>query len=563
MKILTNWKSLLVCLLLLTACNGSNKETDVTEGTASQPEPEAFRWDAANIYFLLTDRFLNGKPENDVNFERTGQTAKLRGMMGGDIAGITQKIREGYFDDLGINAIWFTPVFEQIRGGVDEGTGMTYPFHGYWPRDWTALDPNFGTFEELQELVAVAHEHRIRILLDVILNHIGPVTEKDPVWPEDWVRTTPQCVYKDYGTTIPCTLVENLPDVKTESEEAVELPAFLVEKWKQEGRYEKEVAELNKFFERTGYPRAPKYYITKWLADYVRKLGVDGFRFDTVKHVEEMIFNTIKKESSMAFDNWKKENPAKVLDDTPFFMVGEVYGYGIDGKNFYDFGDKKVDYYKNGFNSLINFQFIHNSKDMSYNQLFSVYDSLLDLPEMKGSSVLNYLSSHDDGGPFDPTREKPMEAANKLLLAPGASQVYYGDELSRSLAIEGAEGDAVLRSFMNWGDLETNPTINGFAVKDVLAHWQKLGQFRKRHIAVGAGVHKELQASPFIFSRVIEQDKVVVGLDQPKGLKSIKVASVFDEGSMVKDAYSGKESSVKNGSVELDTEFSVVLLEQK
>jgi alpha-amylase len=58
------------------------------------------------------------------------------------------KIDEGYFDKLGINAIWFTPIVE--HDGVDEGTGLSYGFHGYWARDWTNLDPNFGTKEDLR-----------------------------------------------------------------------------------------------------------------------------------------------------------------------------------------------------------------------------------------------------------------------------------------------------------------------------------------------------------------------------------------------------------------------------
>jgi alpha-amylase len=69
----------------------------------------------------------------------------LRGFEGGDLRGITDKINEGYFSDLGINAIWFTPIVEQVHGFVDEGTGKTYGYHGYWAKDWTAIDPNFGT----------------------------------------------------------------------------------------------------------------------------------------------------------------------------------------------------------------------------------------------------------------------------------------------------------------------------------------------------------------------------------------------------------------------------------
>lgn len=122
---------------------------------------------------------------------------------------------------------------------------------------------------------------------------------------------------------------KNLPDIKTDSNTPVELPAFLVAKWKKEGRYEKEVAELDAFFKRTGYPRAPRFYVIKWLTDYIRQHGVDGYRCDTAKHVEESVWAELRKEADLAFADWKKANPAKVLDNNPFYMVGEVYYYKI------------------------------------------------------------------------------------------------------------------------------------------------------------------------------------------------------------------------------------------
>jgi alpha-amylase len=172
--------------------------------------------------------------------------------MGGDIQGITAQIKEGYFTDLGVNAIWFTPVVEQITGSVDEGTGNSFGFHGYWTRDWTAIYPKFGTKADLAELVSVAHDHEIRILIDVVANHTGPVTPLDVLWPDTWVKTGPQCTYKSSETTINCTLVKNLPDIRTEIDEEVELPQFLIDKWKAGGRYEAEVLELKEWFETTG-----------------------------------------------------------------------------------------------------------------------------------------------------------------------------------------------------------------------------------------------------------------------------------------------------------------------
>jgi alpha-amylase len=519
-----------------------------------------FVWEGANLYFLLTDRFNNGDTSNDSNYNRNKETGKLRGFMGGDVKGITQKIEEGYFDRLGINAIWMTPLVEQIHDGTDEGTGYSYGFHGYWAKDWTAFDPNFGTPEEVKNMVEKAHQHGIRIVFDGVINHTGPVTPQDAVWPENWVRTTPACDYKNYKNTTACTLVANLPDILTESEQSVELPAALVEKWKKEGRYEQEVKELDEFFARTAYPRAPKYYIIKWLTDYITEYGIDGYRADTAKHIEEGVWAEFKKQCEYAFATWKKNNPAKVLDNTAFYTTGEVSGYNISGGLFYDFGDKKVNYFANGFNSLINFEFKNEAKK-DYESLFSYYSSKLH-NELKGFGVLNYVSSHDDSSPFDGKREKAIESANKLLLAPGTAQVYYGDESGRNLVIEGTKGDATLRSFMNWEDIKTNPTT-----QKTLAHWQKLGQFRKNHPAVGAGVHQKISASPYVFSRTFSQenytDQVVVGLDLGKGKKTIPTGTIFNNGAKVKDTYSGKEAVVTNGKVTIDSEFDLVLLELK
>lgn len=272
-------------LLLLSLCSSPQQnENPVTPEPQGEARP--FDWRNATIYFLLTDRFFNGLPENDVNFGRDRATARLRYFEGGDIARITQKIKEGYFQVLGVNAIWLAPVVEQIHGATEEGTGLTYGYHSYWAKDWTTLDPNFGTMDELATLIETAHQHGLRILLDVVANHTDPVTKQDAQWPDRWVRVDPSCTYEDSKTTVECTLVENLPDIRTEKELEVDLPPQLLAKWEAEGRLAQEMEELAAFFDRTGYPRAPRYYLIKWLTDYVWELGVDGFRVDTAKHTE-------------------------------------------------------------------------------------------------------------------------------------------------------------------------------------------------------------------------------------------------------------------------------------
>lgn len=200
---------------------------------------------------------------------------------------------------------------------------------------------------------------------------------------------------------------------------------------------------------------------------------------------------------------------------------------------------------------------------MSCEELFASYSEKLHGP-LEGVSVMNYISSHDDGGPFDKNREKVLEAGTKLLLCPGASQIYYGDESSRELVIPGTHGDATLRSFMNWEEMESDVVRNGVPIAEVLLHYQKLGQFRRDHPSVGAGKHQMISPSPYTFSRIYERDgisdRVVAGLQLEPGKKKIELNGLFEDGTILRDYYSGVKTSVKDGNVTVDSPYQLVLL---
>ncbi len=525
-------------------------------------------WHNAVVYFLMTDRFHNGDPSNDLSYGRKKDSNLLRGFEGGDVKGVTQKIQSGYFNELGVNAIWTTPVLENVHAPVSEKEwGKTYAYHGYWPKDWTAFDANFGTEADFKAMVKAAHSKGMYVLVDVIINHSGVATEIDPEWPDTWVRKSPTCDYSNYAMNTSCLLSFTLQDILTESEKPVELPDFLLAKWKKEGRADREMAELDAFFQRTQLPRAPKYYIVKWLADWVREYGVDGFRVDTAKHVDPEIWTIVKREAEYALLEWRKNNPNRPHADRPFYMTGEVFNYGLLGFSAasdttldYEFGDRNVNYYDFGFDSLINMGFPSHAK-FGYRELFAKYDQELQ-GRFAGKGVLSYISSHDDMAPFDPKRERAEESAVKLLLAPGAAQIYYGDEIGRSLAIAGTKGDETLRSTMDW------TTIKSKRTRKLLTHWQTLAKFRSRHVAVGAGKHHEIQASgPFVFARTFAgndaSDTVVVALDVKPGSISIPVKGFFDDGEKLIDAYSGQKVSVRGGSVRMKTRHNIVLLEAR
>lgn len=516
-------------------------------------------WRNATIYFLMTDRFANGDSGNDQSVGRMPDADTLRSFAGGDIQGVIDKIESGYFNALGVDAIWTTPLIENVHGHVGENEwGKTYAYHGYWPKDWTAVDPNLGDEALMAKMIAAAHGKGLRVLKDVILNHAGAPTKIDPKWPADWVRPGPACTYTSFATTATCELSFTLQDIRTESEEPVELPDFLVEKWRSEGRLEQELAELDTFFERTKLPRAPKYYLVKWLTDWVRDHGIDGFRIDTAKHVDPEIWAVLKREAEFALAQWRARNPDRIRPDRPFYMFGEVFNYGVAGFQnaaeeglAYDYGDRQVDFYELGFDALINMGFATHAAQPA-GALFAQYHEELQ-GRFAGKGVVNYISSHDDMGPLDPARKDAFNAAIKLMLAPGAAQIYYGDELSRSLVVPGTKGDATLRSSMDWSAVEEQA--------EILAHWRKLGQFRQRFPAVGAGVHQELQARPLVFSRTLHgAAPALVALDLRRKNNVVPVAGVFEDGQVLRDHYNDEVYTVRDQRVEVSGRRPVLLL---
>jgi alpha-amylase len=235
-------------------------------------------------------------------------------------------------------------------------------------------------------------------------------------------------------------------------------------------------------------------------------------------------------------------------------MVGEVYNYYVSNGRIYDYGDKKVDFYDNGFTALINFDFKTDAHH-SYDSIFSKYDTILHGP-LKNKTILNYISSHDDGGPFDKERKRTYESATKLMLTQGGAQIYYGDETARSLSVE-AKGDAVLRSYMNWDELQTKDK------KQLLIHWQKLGRFRNDHPSIGAGRHKKLNNAPYVFYRSLTReninDETIVALDV-KTKTELDISSILKNGKLI-DKYNNIQYTVNDGKLTLNP-GAVILLEK-
>ncbi len=551
---------------------------------------DTFSWDNATVYFLLTDRFYNGDKTNDHSYGRgldaNGQPYNFTGGLargtfhGGDFAGITDKIEEGYFDDLGVNAIWLSAPYEQIHGYVvGDNSSPSYPhysYHGYYVLDYTESDKNFGTKEEFQKLVDTAHEHGIRIIMDIVMNHAGYNSLYDmneyggygtikgdwrsiyynygnisnatyhsvidyetsssdwgKWWGPGWIRAGLAGYTQGGGSDYTMSL-QGLPDFKTESTASVGIPTFLQNKWKEEKTYEQKIAKY-------GSSGTVTDYLTKWLSEWVETYGVDGFRCDTAKHVELASWAKLKDACVQALRTWKSKNPTKKLDDLDFWMTGEVWDHGVGKDNYYTQGK---------FDSLINFDTTGGGVLQKGSVAGKYKDYAAAINSDDSFNVLSYMSSHDS----TLARGDMYYLGSAFLMLPGAVQIYYGDETNRSLVSgvpfdgNGGSGHA-LRSDMNWDNYDA----------ELLAHWDKVGTFRSNHIAIGAGSNLSLNASNGIgFGRtyskngIIDKAAGVIGASANSDV-TIDVSSIWEDGKELVNAYDDSSATVENGKVKFNS----------
>ena len=152
------------------------------------------------LYSLMIDRFHNGNKANDWKMN-SPEVLDIVDYQGGDIAGITQKIKEGFFNDLGITTIWISPItqnpmdawgYYSFKNGNKYDNTKTYTkfsgYHGYWPIYATVVEKRFTTEEELHEMLTVAHEHGLNVILDYVANHMhinSPTLQEHPDWHTD------------------------------------------------------------------------------------------------------------------------------------------------------------------------------------------------------------------------------------------------------------------------------------------------------------------------------------------------------------------------------------------
>jgi len=389
-----------------------------------------------SIYFVMTDRYKNGNSANDTggldstNRNATGYApTDISWSHGGDLAGLSDGCNrndgtgEGLprIKNMGFGAVWITPPFKQ---SFVQGQSASY--HGYWINDFTTIDPHWGTNTEFKSFVDCAHRLGMKVIVDIVMNHTGDVVSyrdgsysfhnspntsayvpswgtniKSPAWLNDLSNYHNQGSVGDWGNQAQYQNGDfyGLDDIKTENDVVVQGFADVYSKW-------------------------------------VNDFGVDGFRIDTAKHVDNAYFA-----------RWWP----KMLDQTSTSMLNKsqkLFAYG----EYYDSNTGNLSTYmrKYGLPSVLDFAF--QNKALAYasggsssnlNEVLTNDNSFI--TKTKSSyDLVNFLGNHDMGRAAWLLNQTGATRAQSLLLAHdmmfltrGIPSVYYGDEVG----VVGTGGD--------------------------------------------------------------------------------------------------------------------------
>ncbi|MGW3037351.1 pullulanase-type alpha-1,6-glucosidase [Streptomyces sp. NPDC001178] len=421
------------------------------------------------FYFVMPDRFANGDPSNDrggLTGSRlaTGYDPTDKGFyQGGDLKGLTKKL--DYIKGLGTTAIWMAPIFKN-RPVQGTGSNASAGYHGYWITDFTQVDPHFGTNKDLATLISKAHAKGMKVFFDVITNHTADVVdykEKSydylskgafPYLTKDG-RPFDDADYADGSKEFPAVDTGSFPRTPTvtAADKNAKVPAWLNDPTMYHNRGDSTFAGESATYgdfgglddlwtERPEVVRGMEKIYERWVRDF----DIDGFRIDTVKHVD-MDFWT---QWATALDAYAARQGRK-----NFFMFGEVYSADTSITSPY-VTQGRLD-------ATLDFPFqdaarSYASQGGSAQKLASLFgdDYKYTTDKANAYEQVTFLGNHDMGriGYFlkqdnpkatDDEILKKDELANEVMfLSRGNPVVYYGDEQG----FTGSGGDKDARQTM-------------------------------------------------------------------------------------------------------------------
>ncbi|WP_200303608.1 pullulanase-type alpha-1,6-glucosidase [Streptomyces adelaidensis] len=501
-------------------------------------EPARHDLTREQFYFVLPDRFANGDKANDkggLTGSRlaTGYDPTDKGFyQGGDLKGLTQRL--DYIKGLGTTSIWLAPIFrnQPVQG---EGANASAGYHGYWITDFTQVDPHFGTDKDLQTLISKAHAKGMKVFFDVITNHTADVVDYEeksydylskgafPYLTKDG-KPFDDADYADGSTVFPAVDADSFPrtPVVPAAKQNTKVPAWLNDPtmyhnrgdstWAGESATYGDFVGLDDLWtERPEVVEGMEKIYEKWVRDF----DIDGFRIDTVKHVNTEFWT----QWATALDAYAAR---KGRDD--FFMFGEVYSADTSVTSPY-VTQGRLD-------STLDFPFqdaarSYASQGGSARKLAAVFgdDYKYTTDKANAYEQVTFLGNHDmgrigtfleqdDAGASDARLVKKAKLANELMfLSRGNPVVYYGDEQG----FTGAGGDKDARQtlfasevadYLDDDQLGTDRTHAEDAYDTSAPLYKQisaLAKLRKAHPALADGVQSERYAADgsgiYAFSR--------------------------------------------------------------
>lgn len=477
-----------------TAPGGAPATPAVAAGSLPAPSATVVpheRWSDAILYFVLLDRFADGEAGNNAAVDRTAKGA----FHGGDLAGLTRQLDE--IAELGATAIWINPVVDNVDRFV---TGAGFPdwaYHGYWADDFYRLDRRFGTEQELATLVAEAHRRGVKVLLDVVYNHAGYNSQYlTDARTRGWLRSeeTGTCGRDDLTSCL-----SGLPDFKTEFPEVAD-------------------------------------FLMKAHLGWAEKSGVDGFRLDTVKHVDHPFWQ-----------EHRRRTREQLGED--FFLIGEVWGGDAQALDPWFAGDEMDAGFDFSFQGNVVAFLQGRGRTVAFDRYLKSREKV-----RQGHLLSQFLSSHDVPGALSllgDDRGLFRLAALLQMTTQGMPMVYYGEEVGRRI------GDwPDNRSDMPWGERDVLPGKGLPRDEALRADYRRLIAIRRAHPALSRGVHEGLSSEGdllvFLRRDAESGDALVVAVNRGAAPASATVAAPPEWGAgPARDLWLDEEVPVAGGQLQL------------
>jgi glycosidase len=468
------------------------------------------------MYLIMPDRFANGDPMNDAPAEapNTHDRSKPRAYHGGDLRGIENHLP--YLKELGVTSLWLTPVVKN---------GAAQDYHGYSAVDLYAVDPHLGSLKDYQDLVAAAHKQGMKIIFDVVPNHVGPKHPwvSNPPLP-DWFHGTPQrhldtsSPFKGsfYGKAGGQAAANDPFESLIDPHASPRMKRNLTEGW-----FFGVLPDMN-----TENPVVEQYLVQNsiWWAEVS---GLDGFRIDTFPYVGRKFWA-----------NWH----AGLRRLYPYLTtIGEVFHPDPSVTSFFTGGAKRYDGIDSGLSTVFDFPMYFTLRDVLLRnapagRIADVlrHDALYVHPEM----LVPFFANHDvprfasaEGG----SPAKLKLAFGLTLTLRGIPEIYYGDEIG----MPGGGDPDNRRDFPGgWiGDANDAFATSGRTQEqqDIFSYVQSLLRFRREHAALHGDQlwHLASDESSYVFARESEEERLVVAFnnaDRPRELR-IPLADTPAQGS--------------------------------